>query len=139
MRRILVLVFALTVVLVGGMGVLLYRTSPRPEVAAQIEALPRDSPYPADRESPFTAPEPKETTNKLPTRLEPLPMRVEPFDTKQGPEAALPKDQQTGSVKYPFPTGSEIGSASRGPRSWLLSARPKSRSPAHLVGNFRSV
>ena len=39
--------------------------------------------------------EPKETTYKLPTRLEPLPMGVGPSNTKQEPEAPSPKDQQT--------------------------------------------
>ncbi len=82
-------------VLVAGMSVLLYRTWLRPEVAAPIAAILPDSPLPADRENPFATPEPKETTYKLLTRLELLPMGVGPSNTKQEPEAPSPKDQQT--------------------------------------------
>ena len=101
MRRIFAVVFALVIVLVAYMGLLLYRASLGPEAAAPIGAAPSDALAAADRESPFTTPEPKETSNKLP-------MRLEPSEPKQEPEVALPKEEAIVSMKYPFPRRADI-------------------------------
>jgi len=99
MRRIFPLVFALIVVLLACIGLLLYRPSLWPEVAAQIGAYPVEAPARGERESPFAKVEPQ-----IKVQLPTLP----PPDTTQQQKPTPVENATSTPAVYRFPTGADI-------------------------------
>ena len=99
MRRIFLLVFALIVALVACLGLLLYRPSLWPEVAARIGAYPVEAPPSGERESPFAKVEPQ-IKLQLPT--------LPPPDMTQQQKPASVENVTRPPAVYRFPTGADI-------------------------------
>jgi hypothetical protein len=99
-RRIFVFAFALIAALVACIGLLLYRPSLWPEVAARLGASAPEF-VPAERADPFATPEIKETTAKLPTP-------VAPSDTLEQSQVPSPEPSGGASLIYRFPTRADI-------------------------------
>jgi len=101
MHRLFAIILAFILLLVACIGLLLYRPSLWPAAAARIGVVPSEAPPATDRESPFSMPLHKETTNARPRSL-PTP------DTAQATASIQNQGATLVSLPYRFPTRAEI-------------------------------
>jgi hypothetical protein len=99
MRQVPILMGALMIALIGSLGVLWYRPSLWPEVAAKIVASQSQAPPAPGRESPFATPERRSVAGGTPVRPPLLDAPEQPTRAESAPSTP---------VEYRFPVRADV-------------------------------